>query len=251
MGTRITKKRGPKAPAKRGLKKPAAKKLRTALIIGASGLVGGHCLRILLDDDDYATVTVLVRRNLPTRHSKLRQHVVDFDNITARSELIKADDVFCCIGTTMNTARTQAAFRRVDYTYPVQIATMAARNHSPQILIVSAMGANPGSKIFYSRVKGEMEESIARIPFACVQVFRPSFLLGVRDEPRWRERMLVGMMNAAQHFMVGPLRPYRPIEAADVARAMVATAKHERKGLQVYDSQTIQTIADEVVRSMS
>jgi uncharacterized protein YbjT (DUF2867 family) len=240
MGTRITKRRKQPAPTKL--------RLRTALMIGASGLVGSHCLRILLDDDNYRRVTVLVRRPLPTHHTKLNQHIVDFDNITDRARLIKADDVFCCIGTTMNAAGTQDAFRKVDYTYPVQIATMAARNHSPQILLVSAMGANRESSIFYSRVKGEMEETISQIPFECVQIFRPSFLLGDRDEPRFGERFAVASMKILKRFMVGPLRKYRPIEAADVARAMVSTAKHERRGIQIYNSDKIQSIADQSIK---
>lgn len=127
---------------------------RTALLLGATGLVGGHCLNFLLNDESYGRVSVLGRRPLEREHPKLEQHLVDFDRLENSAELIQAQDVFCCLGTTIKKAGSQEAFRRVDFEYPLQSARVAARQGAERFLIVTAIGADPGSRIFYNRVKG-------------------------------------------------------------------------------------------------
>ena len=208
---------------------------RTALVAGASGLVGGHLLQLLLADDAYGRVVTLSRRLLETRHPKLWQDIVDFGSVDAPSDVPHVDDVFCCLGTTIKTAGSQRAFRRVDYDYVFGFARIGQRAGAAQLLLVSAIGADPASRIFYSRVKGEVEVAVRRLPYQAVQIFRPSFLMGERKKSRLAERIGIPVARAVAPLLVGPLRRYRPIHAADVARAMVQIAKAAPRGPNVFE----------------
>jgi uncharacterized protein YbjT (DUF2867 family) len=211
---------------------------RTASLVGATGLVGGCCLQHLLEDPSYNEVRAIVRRPIHLNHPKLRVIEADFDRLSGPS--LGTDDVFCCLGTTIRKAGTREAFRKVDFDYPVNAATLAAKQGSRQFLLVSALGANPGSRVFYNRVKGEVEEAISRLPFAAVHIFRPSMLLGERAEFRPGEKAGAALMTSLSFLMVGKWKKYRAIEADVVARAMVTAARQGRSGLNVYESDTIQ-----------
>ncbi|CAN5496835.1 oxidoreductase [soil metagenome] len=216
---------------------------RTALLLGATGLVGGHCLNFLLNDESYGRVSVLGRRPLEREHPKLEQHLVDFDRLEDSAERIRAQDVFCCLGTTIKKAGSQEAFRRVDFEYPLQSARIAARQEMERFLIVTAIGADPGSRIFYNRVKGEVEEAVRALPFESLVILRPSLLLGEREEMRPGERLAEPAMRALSPLMLGPARKYRPIEARKVAAAMVRLAKEGRQGVRIVESDEIARIA--------
>ncbi len=206
---------------------------RTALLAGATGLVGGHVLRLLLADESYQKITVLSRRGLPVTSPKLQQRLIDFDHL-ADLDVPRVDDVFCCLGTTIKKAGSQEAFRKVDFAYVEALARVAARAGAKQFLLVSAIGANAKSRVFYSRVKGETEAAVQAVGFAGTHIFRPSMLLGERAESRILERVGTPLMRAVAFAMVGPLRRARPIAAADVAAAMVKAAKKARPGAHVY-----------------
>lgn len=208
---------------------------RTALVAGASGLVGGHLLRLLLADGAYARVVTLARRELTVRHPKLEQRVVDFGTLDAFSDIPRADDVFCCLGTTIKQAGSREAFRKVDHDYVLALARTGLRAGALQFLLVSALGADPASRIFYSRVKGEVEAAVRQLPYPAIQIFRPSFLMGERAEVRLAERVGIPLARALAPLLVGPLRCYRPIHAADVARAMVQIAKEAPRGPNVFE----------------
>jgi uncharacterized protein YbjT (DUF2867 family) len=213
----------------------------TALLVGASGLVGRNLLQLLLREQRYRPVDILVRRTLSIRDHKLNQHIVDFDHLDQHAELFRADDVFCCLGTTIRTAGSQEAFRKVDFTYVVQTAALAARNGAKQLLLVSSVGANPRSRTFYSRVKGEVEEAVSKLPFDAVHIFRPSFLLGEREERRGGEKAAIVLMKLLQPLMVGRVKKIRPVQAATVAAAMVLVAGMNRTGINIYESDEIQS----------
>jgi uncharacterized protein YbjT (DUF2867 family) len=221
-------------------------KTKSALLVGASGLVGGHCLQFLLEEPSYTHIVVLVRRSLSITHNKLVQHVVDFSELENLGEGFKADDVYCCLGTTIKKAGTQEAFRKVDFDYPIKIAALTQHLGANQFLIVTSLGANPHSRIFYNRVKGEVEEAIRKISFTTINIFRPSLLLGDRTEHRTGEKSGAFIMSGLKYVMVGPLRKYRAIQARDVAKAMVQVAQKNLKGLNIFESMQIQEIADSV-----
>ncbi|HUM02121.1 MAG TPA: oxidoreductase [Thermoanaerobaculia bacterium] len=216
---------------------------RTALLVGATGLVGGHCLRMLLADDAWSQVVVLARRRLPASHPKLVARLVDFDRLGQLSGFPRVTDVFCALGTTIARAGSRPEFYKVDFTYVAETARLASVSGARQFLLVSALGADPVSNIFYSRVKGEAEEAVKKLPLAAIQIFRPSLLSGERMEARPLERVGVAVFSALSFAMVGPLRRYRPVAAADVARAMLEVARRESPGTHVYDPERIEELA--------
>lgn len=191
---------------------------RTALLVGATGLIGSFLLQRLLDSTQYARVVVWARRDIGKVHPKLKVEVVDFERLEDRQ--VEAEDVFCCLGTTIKQAGSQEAFRRVDHDYPVALARAAARGGAKRFLVVSALRANPRAKVFYNRVKGEMEAAVRAAGVSGTYIFRPSLLSGPRVEERIGEK--VGLVVGA---ILGPLLgKYRPIHADLVAAAMVTVA---------------------------
>ncbi len=220
---------------------------RTALLLGASGLVGSHCLKTLLARREYQVVTAPVRRLLPIEHPKLVQHIVDFEQLEDRAGLLKAEDVYCCLGTTMKKAGSQESFTRVDHDYPLEIARLAVRQGTRRFLLVSALGADPGSRIFYNRVKGRVEEAISALTFEAVHIFRPSMIMGQRSEFRPAELSAKILVGAIKPLMIGPLRRYRPIKASTIAAAMVGIALEGRRGVNLFESHRIQAYHDRQV----
>jgi uncharacterized protein YbjT (DUF2867 family) len=217
---------------------------KTALLVGASGLVGGHCLHFLLQEPSYTHVVALVRRPLSIAHDKFVQHVVEFSELEVLGECLTADDVYCCLGTTIKKAGSQEAFRKVDFDYPIKIAALAQHCGANQFSIVTSLGADPHSRIFYNRVKGEVEEAIRKISFTTFNIFRPSLLLGERTEHRTGEKAGAFIMSGLKYVMGGPLKKYRAIHARDVAQAMVRMAQTNQGGVHIYESNQIQNIAD-------
>ncbi|WLQ15263.1 NAD(P)H-binding protein [Hahella aquimaris] len=198
---------------------------RSALILGASGLVGGLCLRRILASACYEQVTAVVRRPLEVESEKLAQRVVNFDRLEQELRDIRADDVFCCLGSTMKKAGSQEAFSRVDYAYPAAAARAMKRNGSSHFLLVSALGASEKSLFFYNRVKGKAERAVLEEDFPFVTIFRPSLLLGERHESRFLEGVGVKAAAWLSPVMQGPLRKYAGLEANKLACRMVREAE--------------------------
>ncbi len=219
------------------------KNSKTAILIGASGLVGKYCLNFLLASPAYNKVLVLGRKSVELEHDKLEEHLIDFEKLEDHKDLINGDDLFCCLGTTMKKAGSEEAFRRVDYTYTHQIAEIGAKNKVNQFLLVSALGADKDSLFFYNRVKGELEEEIKRMPYWAVYIFQPSLLLGERNENRWGEALAQRLGRGFDRLTGGLLTKIRPVEADVVAKSMVIAAQRLEKGIKVYSSHDLQVIA--------
>jgi uncharacterized protein YbjT (DUF2867 family) len=216
---------------------------RTAILLGATGLVGGHCLELLLRDGAYSGVISLGRRKTAKEDAKLEEHVIDFERLEDYSKLLRGDDLFCCLGTTIKKAGSQAAFRQIDFTYVKESARIASENGTGQFLLVSALGADLRSSVFYNRTKGEVEERVAKFPFHGVQIFRPSLLLGERAEVRLGERVAEKVMKVFSFLLVGSLKKYRAVHARTVAEAMIKVAKQQPVGVNVIESDRIIEIA--------
>src|SRR6267378_5746788 len=167
---------------------------RTALLAGATGLIGNHVLQFLLADRTWGRVITVGRRITPHKHEKLEQRVLDLGALETMSDLPHVDDVFCCLGTTIKQAGSPPAFRLVDHDFVVGLARAGLRAGATQFLLVSAIGADPESRLFYSRVKGETETAIRKLAYQSIQIFRPSLLLGARPEFRLGER--IAMLGA-------------------------------------------------------
>lgn len=221
---------------------------KTALLFGATGLVGGHCLELLLHHSAYHRVIVFTRRKLKMEHDKLVQHVIDFDDLPEYRSLIKGDDLFLCLGTTMAKAGSRKAFFRVDYTYAYQAARMAADNGVNQVLLVSSVGADPDALFFYSKVKGLLEQAVKKMPFWSVHIFRPSVLLGERNENRWGEKIAGELGKGIDYLTGGMLTKYKPIEAEVVAQAMINAAQQLKEGVFTYPSHYLQQLAEETYK---
>jgi uncharacterized protein YbjT (DUF2867 family) len=210
-----------------------------ALIAGASGLVGRQLLRLLLDDPGWAQVHALVRRPLGIAHPHLVEHVQDFDDLD-RARLPAADAAFCCLGTTIKVAGSQPAFRKVDHDYVLAFARLAQRVGARHLAVVSAMGANARSPVFYNRVKGETEQDLRALGLPSLTLVRPSLLAGARAEQRPGERLALTALGP-----IGRLIParYRPVADVAVARAMIDAAHRRPKGVEVLESDRLQAFA--------
>ncbi|MDZ4845334.1 MAG: oxidoreductase [Chitinophagales bacterium] len=217
---------------------------KIALLVGATGLIGNHCLHFLLEDANYSSVVALVRKKIPVEHPKLKQHVINFEKLQESASLLKADDVFCCLGTTIKQAGSQAAFKKVDSEYPVAVAQLSQQQGAKQFLLVTAMGANKSSLVFYNRVKGEVEEAVKQIPFLTIHIFQPSLLLGDRAEKRAGEKASAFFFNLTAPLFVGPFKKYKAIEGRAVAGAMVKCANKNSTGIFIHESNEIQKIYD-------
>lgn len=212
---------------------------RRALILGATGLIGGHLLNHLLHSNAYDYVAIITRRDFPFEHPKLQKFTFELSELEKFKEVFKVHDVFCCLGTTIKKAGSESAFKQVDFEYPLAAGKIAIEAGAEQFLTVSAMGANSESRIFYNRVKGDMEEEIKKLPFTGVHIFRPSLLLGKREEFRLGERAAEWFAKPFSGFFKGSLKKYAPIPAETVACSMVVSALKRESGIHIYESDKI------------
>lgn len=210
----------------------------TAILAGATGLVGSECLRQLLVADEYDRVIVLARRDPgeAARHPKVRPAIVEIEHLGGLRKSLRADHVFCALGTTMAKAGSKSKFREVDFEYPLRLAQMARMNGARHFSIVSALGAGASSPFFYSRVKGEVEQGLGGMEWPSLAIFRPSVIAGDRAESRPLERLSGHMLRFAP-------ATWRPIAARDIAAAMVATAIKCPPGVTVIESRDIPAAA--------
>jgi len=196
----------------------------TALIAGATGLVGGHLLNNLLASPRHRHIIALTRKPLVLTHEKLTNVIVDFDNLEedVAQENLSVDEAYCALGTTIKKAGSQVAFRLVDYEYETAFASAAQKAGATRFALVSSVGANAKSSIFYTRVKGETENAIREMDFATFHIFQPGVLLGTRGEARPAEQLAISLTPLLNLGLQGPMRKYRGIAAETVARSMVA-----------------------------
>jgi uncharacterized protein YbjT (DUF2867 family) len=224
--------------------------MRSAIVAGASGLVGERVLRRLLAGGTYDRVIAFVRGPINITHKKLEQRTVDYERMGRMSAFPRAEDVFCCLGTTIRKAGSEEAFHKVDVGYVARLAETSVRAGSAQFLLVSSVGASAQSGNFYLRCKGEAEDMVRTLPYKGVQIFRPSFLVGHRREQRAGEAVASAAARVLSFAMIGPASRYRPIRADDVAKAMAAVAEESPPGIHVYESKAMQALADDAARSI-
>jgi uncharacterized protein YbjT (DUF2867 family) len=206
---------------------------RTAVIAGATGLVGSALLQQLLASARYSQVIALARRPLAITHPKLRgvhSTLEDFDTL---AEPLTADDAFCCLGTTTAKAG-KVGLERVDYHMVVDFARAAHAAGARRFAVVSSIGASARSPAHYSRVKARMEQAVAEIGFDGVDILRPSLLLGARSDSRPAEDLAQRLAPLLAPLFVGPLKPYRPVAAAEVARVMIECVQEPVQGLRIH-----------------
>jgi uncharacterized protein YbjT (DUF2867 family) len=215
---------------------------KTACIFGSTGLIGSYLLELLLNDEKYTRIIVFNRKQQLMEHPKLIQIADDYTNLHEHDLELNADEYFCCLGTTINIAKTKPAFEYVDYHLPLEIGNLALTNKVKYYLVVSSIGASAKSKNFYLRTKGGMENALSKLGLDNLFIFRPSMLLGNRKEKRIGESVSKVFMLIFGIIMIGPLKKYKAIRAKNVAEAMIKSVE-KYSGIQFIESDKIKVIA--------
>ncbi|MFH1118751.1 MAG: NAD(P)H-binding protein [Bacteroidota bacterium] len=212
-----------------------------AVIFGSSGLTGRFLTELLLKDNRYEQLTLFVRREVKVYHGKIRQIKFEPGKIEQISSEISGDQVFCCLGTTIKKAGTKESFFDTDHNLIVDIAKSSSKNRIPVFTVISSVGANPESRSFYLKTKGLTERALQIFEFECLNIMRPSMLLGLRHERRPVEEVGKVIFNSLGFLMIGSLKKYRPIHAETVAKAMISAA-NKYKGINILESDKIEVL---------
>ena len=197
----------------------------TSIIVGSTGLVGGNVIKVLSNKKQRAIA--LTRRSIPNLPPNITEMIIDFDAFEKNGSLPSCNNVFICLGTTIKTAGSKENFRKVDIDYCLSIARKAKESGAETLSLISSIGANSSSKNFYLRTKGELEESIQRIGFSTVNIFRPSFLVGERSEKRLAEKIAINLAKIMDLFLIGTASKYRSVKAESLAKTMVLKADNK------------------------
>jgi uncharacterized protein YbjT (DUF2867 family) len=213
---------------------------KTALIAGGSGLVGSSLVRRLIESPDYGAVVSLGRRGLGWSHPKLKQIVVDFSNLQGLPEDLRVDDAFCTLGTTIKKAGSKDAFRKVDFDVTLRLARACLARGARTFTVVTAVGADPQSKFFYTRVKGELEQALRSLSFPSLIILRPSLIIGDRTEHRFGETLAELLLLVLQPVLIGRLKKYRAVKASTIAQAMISSTQSPKLGTRILESDQIQ-----------
>ncbi|MCQ0110883.1 NAD(P)H-binding protein [Zhouia amylolytica] len=215
---------------------------KTAIIIGATGLTGGMLLELLLESDTYETVKVFTRKPLKKQHDKIKEYVMDLLDLESYQDDFKADVVFCCVGTTAAKTPDKEIYRKIDYGIPVAAASLCQKNDIDTFMVISALGANVNSRVFYNRTKGEMEEAVLQCRIPRTFILQPSLIGGEREEKRTGEYLAKQLMKPMNWFMIGPLKKYRSIHPKTIVKTMVWLADNDYEMTRI-ESDIIQEIA--------
>jgi len=216
--------------------------MKKALIFGASGLIGSHLLELLLANPDYDRITVVVRKPLQINHAKLKTLIGDLKSLSnLKSELV-ADDVFIALGTTKKATPDEREYYKIDHDYPVEAAKLALENGAKCVSVVTAIGADSESGVFYLRTKGDAERDILALGYPYTHIFQPSMLVGNRQEHRPMEKAFMGLWPKLNPLLSGPWKRYRGINVRDVAKAMIRAAKSPVEKVKIYQWQEMQDL---------
>lgn len=213
--------------------------MKTAIIIGATGLVGSFISLKLLDDDRYEKVKVFARSSLEIKHQKLEENIVNFDKLEDWKDKIIGDELYSALGTTIKKAGSKEKQFKIDFTYQYEVAKAASENNVKSYFLVSSIGADYKSRNFYLRLKGNLDEKIQQLNFEKIRIFRPSVLVGLRGENRLGESLGIKIAGIVTSI-IPALKKYKPINASDVATGMIRSANQDsRNKIVIYKSDKI------------
>lgn len=217
--------------------------MKTAIILGATGLTGGILLQKLLEDSRYSKIKLYSRSPIGVKNDKIEEHLIDLLELEKYEADFVGDEVYCCIGTTQAKTPDHETYHKIDYGIPVTAAKLSKKNQIKTYLVISALGADPGSKFFYNRTKGEMEREVLAEKIPETYIFQPSLIGGKREEKRPFEAVWKKVMSLGDHLLIGPLKKYRSIHPEKIANAMVYVANHKYAATRI-ESKEIKEIAD-------
>jgi len=218
---------------------------KTVWLLGASGLTGSNLGELLDEESDIFEVYAPVRK-LKKKFKNVLELKVDFTNTDEIDALPKPEIVFCCIGTTIKKAGSEEAFLSIDYELVIQLAKIALKKGCVQFHLISSVGANSNSNVFYLRTKGQTESDLQKMGFNATFIYRPSALLGNRNESRPGEQIGIGLSKLLSPLFLGSLKKYKPIEAEAVVKVMLNLAKQSLQGFHIFESSEIQKMADSI-----
>mgnify|MGYP001225984971 FL=1 len=218
---------------------------KTAIILGATGLTGGILLQKLIVDKTYTKIKLFSRNSVVIKSYKLEEHLIDLLDLNKSKELFTADEVFCCIGTTAFKTKDKKVYRTIDYGIPVSAAKLAIKNNISTFVVVSSMGANASSTVFYNKTKGEMERDVLKQNIKNTYILRPSLIGGNRTEIRVGERIGKGIMSVINPLFLGSLKKYKMIPAEKIASCMQILAKSDTNQ-SIFSSDQIVEIANSI-----
>ena len=216
---------------------------KTAIILGATGLTGGILLHKLLKDDRYSKIKLFSRSSVKLDHPKIEEYLIDMLHLREHGELFIADEVFCCVGTTKSKTPDKETYHKIDYGIPVSAARLCKTNNIKTLIIISALGANPDSSIFYNRTKGEMEKAVLEFEIPNTYILQPSLIDSKRQERRIGEYLFIQFMRLIHPVLVGRLKKYRSIEPETIVSAMIGVANNEYSP-EIIPSDKIKQLAD-------
>jgi len=216
---------------------------KTAIILGATGLTGNDLLLQLLEDDRYESIVLFSRNSTGIKHPKIKEYLIDLLELHKYQSEFKGDDVFCCIGTTRAKTRNKKTYKAIDYGIPVSAAELCIKNNIPTFIVISALGSNKKSKIFYNRIKGLMEREVLNLAVKNTYILQPSFIDGNRKEKRTGEWIFKQLAGAMSFLKVGPLKKYQPVSPKKIAIAMVHLANNDHTDVRI-NNLTIHEIAN-------
>ena len=219
---------------------------QTAIVIGATGLIGHVVVEVLLKDPAFRKVRILVREKTGLSHPKLEEKIVNFNDIADyTAKFGKGDVIFSCVGTTQKKVQgDKNAYKKVDFDIPVNAAKIGIENGFKKFMLVSSVGADSTSKNFYLKLKGEIEDTLKEFPFESIGFFQPSILLGERNESRSGEQIAKMLMRTFSKLLIGGYKKYRAIDAKDVAAAMVNESKNHNPGVHSFEYAAIMKMAN-------
>jgi uncharacterized protein YbjT (DUF2867 family) len=215
---------------------------KTAIILGATGLTGGIILQKLIEDSRYKTIKLFSRNNIENLPEKVQQFVGNLLELENFKKDFTADEVFCCIGTTAKKTPNKETYKKIDFGIPVKAAELSKENNIPTFLVVSAIGANTKSSVFYSKTKGEMEQAVLQQNLVNAYILQPSIIGGNRNEKRFGEKIGLAIIKVLQSFFFGKLKKYKITEAEHIAQAMINLANSTSK-TQIITSEKIKELA--------
>ena len=217
--------------------------MKTAIILGATGLTGGILLQKLIKDNRYEKIRLFSRHSANVSHPKVEEYLVDLFELENFENDFTGDQVFCCVGSTKKKTPDDEVYRKVDYGIPVSAAKLARKNGFESFLVISALGADPNSSFFYNRVKGEMERDVLKQGVKNTYIFQPSLIAGKREEKRPFEAAWKQVMKVGDHLLLGPLKKYRSIHAEKIVDAMIYVANHKYAATRI-ESKEIREVAE-------
>ncbi|AVR44698.1 nucleoside-diphosphate sugar epimerase [Christiangramia fulva] len=220
---------------------------KSAIILGATGLTGGTLLQRLLKDDRYHKIKVFTRNHLNTKSEKLEEYLIDLFELEKFRDLFTADEVFCCVGSTQKKTPDKDTYRKVDYGIPATAATLCKQNKIPIFMVISAMGANENSSIFYNRTKGEMEGAVLDKKIDKTHILRPVLIGGEREDSRPMEKAFKKIMNLINPLLKGKFRKYQSIHPDEIVETMIYLANNSYKSV-ILESDEIKDVAQNAKR---